>query len=327
MQIKFLDKVELERLYSFNKQIFPERSNPKSVIDFWLSKNPEELNLSIILKGDNDEIFGQNLHSSMSYFYNNSMLSGEWGFDFIVSEDIRKDGYGIDMLQFVLKHKKAIFAVGSGPLALKIELKMGFKLIGELRKYVGIGNPLFLPLSLFRGVISSNKYPVFVKKKSQTFRLTTADQLPEFQSPFNTELLEIGRDNAFLRWRYFSDLHSYAFYKQEEVDDYFVVRTIVKKGITCLVLVDFRCDLSGQQNFDVLLNAVKKLASMLNLSVIIAGSSLSITDEVFENRRFKSIGRPRPIITTERYKEEKQRIDNREFVFATLADSDGEISW
>lgn len=328
MHIKFLDKVELEKLYSFNIQIFPERSNPKSVLDFWLSKNPDEHSLSITLNGDNKEQSGQIISSSMFFYYKSTQQSGSWIFDYIVSEDKRKDGYGIDLLQFALQNRKApIFATGSGPLALKIELKMGFKLIGELRKYVGIGNPLFLPSSLFRGVISRNKYPVSVKKKSKTFRLTTADQLPEFSSPFNSGLLEFGRDNAFLKWRYFSDLHPYAFYKSEEGDDYFVVRTIVKKGITCLVLVDFRCDFYDQQNFVVLINAVKKLASKLKLSVVITGSSLKMTDEVFENKRFKSIGRPRPIITTEKFKEEKQRIENREFVFATLADSDGEITW
>jgi len=327
MQIKFLDIVELGKFYSFNKQIFPERTNPKSVIDFWLCKNPEELNLSIILKGENDEIYGQNLHSSMFYFYNKEEIKGEWGFDFIVKEEMRKEGYGIDMLQFALKNKKAIFAVGSGPLALKIELKMGFKHIGELRKYVGISNLLFLPSSFFRGVIQQNKYPVTVKSKAKTFKQKTVDQLPDYSTPFNSGLLEFGRDNAFLKWRYFSDLHPYTFYKQDDGDDYFVVRTIVKKGITCLVLVDYRCDFSDQQNFVLLLKAVKKVASKLKLSVMIAGSSLRMTDETFYNNRFRSIGRHRPIITTEKFKEEKQRIENREFIFATLADSDGEITW
>jgi hypothetical protein len=328
MKINYIDKNNLEKLNSFYYKSYPEKRNHKEILRFWLSKSKEEYTLSTILSSESKEIWGQLLSSSMSYYYSNQIFNGTWMFDYIISEEKRKDGYGIDLLQFALQKRKVpIFATGSGPLALKIELRMGFKLIGELRKYVGISNPLFLPSSLFRGVVSMKKYPATVNCKAKTFKLTTVDQLPDFISPFNSELLEFGRDNTFIKWRYFSDLHSYAFYKQEEGDDYFVVRTIVKRGITCLVLVDYRCSFSEKQNFVVLLKAVKKVASLLKLSVIISGSSLRITDEVFENKRFRSIGRPRPIITTEKYKEEKQRIENRGFVFATLADSDGEINW
>ena len=326
MKIINIGKVNLVKHNLFYYNTYCEQN--KEVLDFWFSKSREEYNLSTILINDSNNIYGQILSSSMSYYYKFNDIQGNWIFDYIVNEEIRKEGYGIDLLQFALLNRKApIFATGSGPLALKIELKMGFKFIGELRKYVGVSNPLFLPSSLFRGLLSMNKFPPSVVVRSKTFRLTTVDQLPEFSSPFNSGLLEFGRDNAFLKWRYFSDLHSYAFYKQADGDDYFVVRTIVKKGITCQVMVDYRCDFSDKQNFIVLLKAVKKTASKLKLSVIIAGSSLSITDEVFENKRFKSIGRPRPIISTEKFKEEKQRIENREFVFATLADSDGEITW
>ncbi len=327
MQIQFLESSTDKKFFEFNNKVFPKRVNSKMLIDFWFSKKKDEHALTIILKGKKDEIYGQNLHSSMSYFYNHEVLQGEWGFDFIVSEEIRKEGYGIDILLFALEHKKAIFAVGSGPMALKIELKMGFKLIGELRKYVGISNPLYLISSLFRGIISKNKFPITVKAKVKTFKLTSLDQLPFYSNPFNRELLEFGRDNAFLKWRFFSNLYQYSFYKQENGNDYFVVRTIEKKGITCLVLVDYRCNFNDSQNFVELIKAVKKIASNLRLSVIIAGSSLKITDEIFESKRFKSIGRPRPIITNKIFKEEQQRISKREFVLATLADSDGEINW
>lgn len=328
MKIKFITTSDLVNLYLFNNHVFIERIDSKSIIDFWYNKGSKEYNSSIILTGENEEIWGQILSSSMLYFYQNSIRQGNWIFDYIVQEDKRKDGYGIDLLQFALQNKKVpIFATGSGPLALKIELKMGFKLIGELKKYVGISNPIFLPVSVFRGIIPKKKYPVSVKTKAATFQLTYAGLLPDYSNTFNPELLEFGRDNAFLNWRYFSDLHEYTFYKQVRGDDYFVVRTIVKKGITCLVLVDYRCDFSNKQNFSTLLNAVKKVASKLKLAVIVSGSSLKIADEMFEKKGFKSIGRPRPIISTEKFKEEQQRITNREFVFTTLADSDGEINW
>lgn len=328
MIIEYLTKCEIENLFTFNKGVYPKRTIDVKNLDFWVSKNLDEVRLSIIVKGANQEIWGQILSSSMFYYYKESIQPGNWIFDYIVREDKRKDGYGIDLLQFGLRNKKVpIFATGSGPRALKIQLKMGFKRIGELKKYVGIKNPLYLLTSLFRGNLSPKKFPAFVKTQTAIFQLTNADQLSDITNPFNPGLLEFGRDSAFLKWRFFSNLHNYAFYKKVDSDTYFVVRTIVKKRITCLVLVDYRCDFSNQNDFHMLLRAVKKVASKLKLAVLITGSSLKIADEILEKQGFKAKGRPRPIISTEKYKEEQQRINNRELVFATLADSDGEINW
>ena len=50
-------------------------------------------------------------------------------------------------------------------------------------------------------------------------------------------------------------------------------------------------------------------------------------DSVLESHHYKSIGRPRPIIGTKKYKTDKEAIKNRAFAFVTLAESDGEITW
>lgn len=328
MKISFISDNDLTQVYRFVEKAFPQRPKPVKILDFWFSKNQREFESSIILKGENNRIWGQILASSMIFYFESIKYHANWIFDYIVHEEKRKDGYGIDLLQFALQNRSApIFGTGSGSLALKIELKMGFKLIGEIRKYVGIGNPFFLTTSVLRGVVSQNKYPTIVKYKTKTFKLTSVEQLPEYSNSFNSQLLEFGRDKDFLKWRFFSDLHQYTFYKQDNGDDYFIVRTIVKKGFTCLVLVDYRCDFTDENNFVMILRSLKKVASKLKLSIIIAGSSLKMTDEIFETNKFKSIGRPRPIITTDKYKEFKEQIKNREFVLATMADSDGEITW
>ncbi|MGV8092856.1 MAG: hypothetical protein AB2L24_13445 [Mangrovibacterium sp.] len=327
MQIKFFESLDYNKFIDFNKQIFPERINSQSIIDFWFNKSKTESALSIILKGDNEEIWGQNIHSSMFYYLENEKVYGEWGFDYIVREDKRKDGYGIDILQFALKHKDTIFAVGSGPLALKIELKMGFKLLGELKKYVSIANPFWLSTSIFRGIIPIKKFPLDVNIKGVKYILTTEHNLLDFCKPFNRNLLEFGRDKAFLNWRYFSGLHEYALYKKADGEDYFVLRTIVLKRITCLVLVDYRCDFSNPEDFESQIEVVKKVAGKLKLAIIITGSSLHIIDKILGKKYFKSIGPPRPIISSREFKEKSENIINREFIFSTLADSDGEILW
>jgi hypothetical protein len=264
----------------------------------------------------------------MSYYYKFNDIQGNWIFDYIVNEEIRKEGYGIDLLQFALQNRKfPIFATGSGPMALKIELKIGFKQIGDLKKYVGYRNPLYFFTSLFRGIIRDSQYPKTIKLKNDQFDKLLPINIPDYSCAFNTQLLEFGRDKEFLKWRFYNKLHEYSLYKQRNGDNYFVVRTIVKKGITCLVLVDYRCDFSTIAEFSLIVNVVYKLASKLRLSLVLTGSSLVVADDVLEKMNFKAVGRARPIITTEKYLEEKERILNRDFVLVTLADSDGEINW
>lgn len=328
-KITNLQKNDIEQFYKFNRIVFPERENIVEIINFWFSKTNDEYLLSKILYRDSNEILGEILHSSMEYFYQNSIWKACWIFDYIVREDIRKEGYGIDLMEEVLKNKNEvpIFATGSGPLALKIELKMGFKLIGELKKYITIINPLYSLTSLFRKNIPLNKFPQKIKVKNQIFSLINKKNLPELAQPFNQDLLEIVHNKDFLNWRFFSNLHNYAFYLKEYGNDYFVIRTIAKKNITCLALVDYRCKIDNPNNFDTIIEATKEIAKRLRIAPIITGSSLQAFDEILEKKHFRTIGRNRPIISSKSFKNEDQRINDRSFIFVTLADSDGEISW
>jgi len=327
-KITNLQRNDIEQFYRFNKIVFPERKNIAEIINFWLSKTNNEYLLSKILYSDSNEILGEILHSSMEYLYQNSICKACWIFDYIVREDIRKEGYGIDLMEEVLKNKNVvpIFGTGSGPLALKIELKMGFKLIGELKKYIII-NPLYSLTSLFRKNIPLNKFPQKIKINNQIFSLIHKENLPELMQPFNQDLLEIGRDKEFLNWRFFSNLHHYAFYLKEDGNDYFVIRTTTKKNITCLILVDYRCKIDNPNNFDTIIEATKKIAKQLHIAAIITGSSLQAFDDILEKKHFKTIGKNRPIISSKSFKNEDQRIKDRSFIYVTLADSDGEISW
>jgi hypothetical protein len=328
MQVKFLDISGINDIYTFNKEVFPHRQKSENILDFWFSKNQSEHSLSVILQSDSGEILGQNLHSSMSYFFKKCYYNGEWGFDFIVKEEIRKEGYGIDILAFTLKKKKnPLFAAGSGPMALKLELKMGYSLLGDLKKYVGFINPVYVVASAFRGIIKMKRFPNSVKLEGVTFKRICKENLIDPKEPFNDNLLEFGRDRLFMNWRFFSNLHEYALYILEGEDTYFVLRTISRNYLTCLVLVDYRCDFSKPEGFELILRAVKKTASKLGLGVIITGSSLRVCDAILENNHFRTIGYKRPIISTESFNEDQKRIDAREFILTTLADSDGEILW
>lgn len=290
----------------------------------WASKAPDEITKTFLVVDDDGTICGQDIFSSMNYYYDGSCTSAVWGFDLIVDEELRKGAWGIDLLLATKEKYKLIFSTGSNPKALKINLKFGLKPMGELRKYVKVVNPLYVATALWRGNVLAAKFPT----EFAAWRRVAPEEFPQLTAAFNPSLFEVGRDIDFLRWR-FTQLHEYAVYRRDGGDEYFVVRTIIKSHITALVIVDWRCRVEDDgSQFEQIVETATAIAKSLHLPILITGSSLAVTDAVLERHRFRSVGRPRPIIGNDkRFKQRKDDIERRAFALVTLADSDGEVFW
>lgn len=328
MKAKTLKKEDIVQLRNYNIRIYPDKViPPKNYLDFWINRSKRALEQCLILQKENGSIHGQILASEMSYYYKRERTDTVWLFDLIVDEELRKDGWGVDLLLACMEKHPRSCSTGSGPQALPIHLKMGNKMLGEIRKYVGLPYPHCMFTSLFRGIIKSEKFPHSVKVDGKTFCKLSREEMPTLTRPYNDNLFEISRDKDFLQWRYFNDLHSYAFYKDENSDDYFVVRTTVIKHITVMLLVDYRCDMSTSKAFEDIYSAVKKIMSKLHLGIMVSGSTLKVVDSVFESHHARSVGRPRPVIGFVKVKDRKEDIEKRQFSLVTLADSDGETNW
>lgn len=322
--IKNLSAKHLDRLYAFNSRIYPDKViSAKSYIDFFLSKSKKEIGACIVLENQQEEIVGQIMVSSMSYFLDGRKVDSVWLYDLIVDEQLRKSAWGIDLLLYCMEQHPNSCSTGSGPTALPLHLKLGNKMLGEIRKYVKIVNPLYGITSMGRGIIPIDKFP----KEINSYRLMGKDELHDLNEPFNQSLFEIARDRDFLQWRFFSPLHSYAFYQNMQSDDYFVLRTTVMHGITVMLLVDYRCGMDDGTSFENMLAAVIRITKQLHLPIIVCGSTLAVIDQVLEKHYFRSYGRPRPVIGFVKCKDRKQDIVDRRFCFVTLADSDGETNW
>lgn len=325
MKIRRAQDKDLQGLYEFNHRQYPERSNYKEIVDFWVSRKKNEINNFVLAVGDNDEIKGQQFFSTMSYFYEGNKVDSVWAFDLIVDEDLRSASQGFALMWKCKKEHPNSMSSGSNDNSMRINIKIGNKHIGNLKKYVGLFNPLRLVTSLFRGTISAAHFPDKLTAGNNLFEKT--NEMPSYTSPFNADLLEIGREKDFMDWRFGSTLHEYVVYKSADADDYFVVRTIVKKHITALVLIDYRCVAKDSIAFENILKALKKLAGKLHLAMVIVGSSLSNFDAACEKHGLKAVGRDRPILGFVNTEGKQDAIDNRNFVFLTLADSDGDTTW
>lgn len=328
MEIRNLEQREIPQLAEYNDKIYPEKEIPAcNYLNFWFSQHPDEYKKTMVLVNDSGRICGQNIFSSMSYFFQSEKIDTVWGFDLIVDEDLRPSGWGADLLiECKSAHPKAV-STGSGPTALPINLKLGHKFLGEIRKYIGIANPFHIISSAFRGYVGIADFPDCVSIGNTRFCKISKEELPELVEPFNADLFEPCREINYLKWRFFSELHHYAFYKACNESNYFVLRTIVIKHITILLLVDYRCDMHNQDGFSCILDAVLKVARSLRLGIVSTGSSLAVVDGVLESKHFRSIGRPRPFIGFLKCKDRKEDIEARKFGLITLADSDGETNF
>ncbi|MGM9871699.1 MAG: hypothetical protein ACI31E_07930 [Muribaculaceae bacterium] len=317
------DKIDKQAIVEYLTRQFPERFSAEKLYDFWASRDPESYKDIILIKdSETNEIKGITFFSKMSFYFSSVIENQYWAFDLYVDEDMRKDNYGLEFMMWGRNEFQDTYCIGSGPDAQKINLAMGEQNLGEIRKYVGIVNPWWLPFAFISG---SDRFPQRVTAPDCVFKeITDPAQLSEYALPYNSDIFEPSRDKEFLKWRFFNSTHSYHFYVRESSNEYFVVREIKFKGMRALVLVDYRINFKSQK-FESIYSTLKQIANKIRISIIIAGSSLEATDKVLEAHHFKSIGRPRPFMGPKVYNDFKNRIKSRNFALITLADSDGEI--
>lgn len=327
MEIRKATLNDIPEICDFNARMFPERKvNCKKYMDFWLSRNDGTLNCNLLLTNENGQIYGQILASPMSYYYQQKRIDTVWLFDLIIDESLRKSAWGIDLLLECMELHPQSCSTGSGPTALPIHLKLGNSYLGDIRKYVGMINPFCLLTSYRKSFIPIEKFPMCIQISQSVYHKIGIDQLPTYDNPFNEDLFEVCRDYEYLKWRYFSNLHQYAFYLREDCKNFLVLRSIDVKGFRVMELVDYRCK-NTEADFEEIYQAVAKVTRKVCLPALVCGSSLRAMDSVLEHHHFKSIGRPRPVLGFVRCKTRKEDIQNRNFCFVTLADSDGETNW
>lgn len=335
MKISFYTNANKKPFFDFNSTAFLSRGDFNEKLTNFRYFNPlhpgDFANDNILSFDDSDNISGQALYHPANYYFENEKRPMEWGFDLFVRPDMRSESVGIHLMEYIKAQKSTpIFASGVGEKALKIEKFFGYHIIGYLKKYYKIVNPFFAITGLLAPKnIKPSQFPKVVMVGNDRFEKTAMEQLWNASEPYNNNLLEFERDRKFLQWRFYSDGFGYAVYRL--MDDsaqkplYFVVRTVKIKKITTLILVDYRYDTAKKEQLELILNAAAKVCSRLFLPIMVTGSSHQVTDKVMESKKFKVTGKDRPIICNKKeYKIFKEPIANRNFIFSTLADSDGE---
>jgi hypothetical protein len=336
MKISFQKNAPINNFIDFNDSSFPDRSMSSEKLINFRYFNPLHpgnfIENNVIAYDDDEQICGQTLYHPAKYYFEKKNHTMEWSFDLFVDPNRRTDSVGLHLFEFIKANKgNSIFATGVGEKALRIEKFFGYHIIGHLRKYYKLVNPFFLISGFLRGKnIKSSKFPLKIFIGKIIFEKVNVHSIWDSKDPYNTQLLEFERNIDFMQWRFFSDGFQYSVYQNNEKKPngrptYFVVRTVKIKRITSLVLVDYRFDTSKKEDFISIIKATQRVASKLFLPVIVTGSSIQATDSILDLLKFKITGKDRPIICNiKEYKQYKDKIRIRNFIFLTLADSDGE---
>lgn len=323
MEVRKITQEDIPELIRFGEEVFPERKkNYGDIIHFVMDNRIQGYTGGVILVDDDKMIKGQSLFTAADLWFEGEKVSTAWGYELIVDEKLRDNAWGIEILLASRKLFPGTCATGSNPMALKLNEKLGCKLIGEIRKYVIPSSIFRLPINLLP---SKRRFP---NKVNHFVLIKSVDDIKN-REYYNKSLIEGGRDNRFLKWRYFTPgFKNYHLY-QDSKGNWFVVRKIKYKNIGMLLVSDFRCELEGVESFNILFKAVKNLANKMRIPLILFGSSHKFVDEVLEKNHGKSIGRPRPIIVSKQLKKwiNEERRTKREFCLITFGDSDGEWNW
>lgn len=314
-------------IYSCRCKKEEDRIRSRKLACFWFARTPDTFRYMVFMK-EQGRIVGQNYAIPTNYYWEGVRNEATWTFDLFVDADKRKSAYGTDIMMEVRSQPGASFNTGANDTSLVLQYVLGYMRIGSIRKYVGFSSFF----GLFR-VFSSHKipvsaFPLSTKTGNTVFEKVSDAGVIATDQPFNRNLLEWGRDRDFVCWYYGPfNVNEYVIYKEQGSRNYFVVRPIRHAHLPMLALVDFRCPLEHGGKFREMVCAIRKIARQLMLPCIVASSTLAVTDGVLESAGFRSIGKPRPVMSKKKWKGMEAHIDARAFVQVNFVDSDGEARW
>ncbi len=163
--------------------------------------------------------------------------------------------------------------------------------------------------------------------KINSFSFELLRSLPEWDYQFTSKYyLEFSRSPGFIQWRFLSRPDTFYFYRLENTNCFFVCRVLAWHGLNLLSIVDYRATINESQDFGLILKAAQKLISITGLDGIMTMSSLAFFDRILKKNRFIKTGRPQPVLTNAPVKITQEQIENRNIVYATMADCDIDLN-
>ncbi len=338
MKICQLTEERLAAFFEFNTKINPDQPRIGERLQWQIFENPRLADARqptvLLAINEHDRLIGQHLHNPMEYWWAGEMQHGFFGYDFFVDPACRGQGVGKALAKAGDRQFFPHWGLGVSERSKQILLSLNNRVVGELFIYVWLRNVLS-PLHLASHALFNSdrrlkqrvQRPVSLPRelmvRGQRFALV--DRLPQLAGePWPADVLRFSRSSDFLEWRFFYPKFRYAVYllDEQQAKTYFVVRMIWARGLYLLALVDYGVPFADGDRFRSVVRAAKLLARIVRADGIFTMSSHQFFDAGFASERFFRRRQPIDILTNAPLSVAPQKIARREFIVATMADSD-----
>ncbi|MBN2411422.1 hypothetical protein JXQ31_06990 [candidate division KSB1 bacterium] len=337
MNLLKLTSAYLNDLLEFNKRIFPDRADVRDHFQFLYVDNPlieNKNNPNGLIAFDEDrKLIGQFMLTPAEYYFDGRRSICFFGCDYFVLEEHRRSGVGALLAMKAINGYRPYFTIGASEDAKKISLSLKTRHIGDLCKFIRLKN-VFTPVKFVlkkitgqktQGDSKSTNFPGSINVKSSCFKLVSLISEWDYQYT-DKQYIEFSRSAGFIQWRFFSRPGVYFFYRLENTSCFFVCRVLTWHGLSLLSIVDYRTTLKKSREFDLILKAARKLTTLTGLDGIMTMSSLSFFDRILKKNGFIGTGRPQPVLTNAPVDISPEQIENRNIVYATMADCDIDLN-
>ncbi len=337
MGISMLDlsrKKDADSFIRFNGEIFPRRKCVRDRFFWQYVDNPaltDKKHPYVLLYEEDGKLMGQSLLNPCCWRYNGKEYKGYFGCDYFVVPEHRGAG-GAALAMKTIKDKRDYFAIGVSEVAQRIWKRLGVRIVGKVQLFIWFCSP-WVPFRLVMNALlgkgeakGSPRFPERISAGGSEFRLQKS--VGRWNDRPWKDTLQFSRSADFLKWRFFDSPLGYGFYSSSgKTPMYFVVRRFSSKGITMLLLVDYRVPGKDASSYKSVLDATKALADHMGCGGVIAGSSHSFFDRLLKESSFRDLKSGSVIMTNTGKVDLQGALERRDSIYATMADSDPDMNF
>lgn len=259
------------RLSEYMKKTFPEYSD--SYIDYCMGCSSGSIPSKIVVT-DKGEVVGCHLYYCTKVCINGEVYDTQWGHNTFLNEEFRPI-IGLDLMLLTQSIKGFGLGLTEHNERIQKKLKKVF-FDGTYNYYVVTRKILLSPIQkLFHNKPQLSQKEI-IKEGKYEYRLihdVNDIRIPNDGFWFKGYRdIDFIRDAAFLRKRFFdNNVFPYQVYslKSNENAAYFVVRQTLYRGYNALTLCDFRYSHNDEQTLKSIMRAVKKIANLSNIGIIL----------------------------------------------------------
>lgn len=312
--------ISQQKYIEYLEKAYPEKYNKVGYAHFILNIIPKSYIDKSLFILNSYNIIGANLYIKNEALIGKNKYEILWSFDTKILPPYINSDAGVYIMEKWVRTKNQ-FGAGLSSISVKLQKKIGATFIGYSIPFIKI-----FPLRMIKNLFNSfNKNIIKLPdciKVSSGFRFERLLKVTDFKIPhtgyWNEDIIEFGRNQDFIRWRFFlEDNKYYVYQKNDSTYNYLVVRVYIYKGIPLLYLVDYRFNLNNILEFYEIIETTSQLSKNLGLSGVYIRSSISQINKLLKKKKFISKGEGAQIVT--KFKPATNQIYP---IFFTSADSD-----